>query len=120
MFLLCLVFCFLSNRINAKNASVEGVPQLEDLYPLSDNDHMEQIAAQFQQNPNWEHGNLPISLSDAEETTPNPPSGEAPIGPGVYRTGHLFYPDEMDPYPIDREGVHPHSTHHIFFTRHGS
>ncbi len=121
MFLLFYLILFLlSNRTNATNMSIAHIPKIEDLYPLPTNDQREMIAAQFNQNSNWEEGNMPLSLTEEEETTPSEPtSNDLQTGPGLIKTGHLFEPPDMHPYPIDPEGVNPHSEHHIFLTRHG-
>ncbi|CAF4609534.1 unnamed protein product [Rotaria sp. Silwood1] len=120
MLLFYLIFFLFSNRIHARNDSTEFIPKLEDLYPLPNNDQIEIIAAQFHQNPNWEQGNMPMSLTEVEETTPNQPISREPQNrPGIYKTGHNYRPGEMHPYRIDHYGVHPHSKHHIFFVRHG-
>jgi hypothetical protein len=95
-------------------------PKIEELYPLPTNDQSKIIAAQFNQNLIWELGNMPISLTEEEETTPMQPDPESlPTGPGVIKNGHLFRTDDMHAYRIDREGVHPLTEHHVFFTRHG-
>jgi hypothetical protein len=123
MFLLFYLILFLiSNRTNATNDSIAHIPKIEDLYPLPTNDQMKRIAAQFNQNPNWEHGNMPISLTEDEETKPNEPTTydlESPAGPGVIKFGHRFEPQDMRAYHIDPEDVNPHSEHHIFLVRHG-
>ncbi|UJR37133.1 hypothetical protein I4U23_029837 [Adineta vaga] len=91
------------------------------MFPLPTNDQMEMLAAQFNQNPNWEHGNMPLTLSDIEETTPNDITISSPkkIGPGIIKEGHRFLPERHHGYPIDGRGVHPDSEHHIFLVRHG-
>jgi hypothetical protein len=121
MFLLFyLIFFLLSIRINANNISTAHFPRIEDLFPLPFNDQFKIIAAQFNQNPNWELGNMPISLPEEEETTPIEPYTEyLGAGPGVIKNGHLFHTDDMHAYRIDPEGVHPLTEHHIFLVRHG-
>jgi hypothetical protein len=121
MFLLFyLIFFFFSNRINATNVSTAYIPTIEDLYPLPTNDQLPIIAAQFNQNLNWEYGNIPMSLTEEEETTPTEPSpNEEKTGPGIIKIGHLFHTDDPHGYRIDTEGVHPRTEHHIFLTRHG-
>ncbi|CAF0855023.1 unnamed protein product [Rotaria sordida] len=99
---------------------MEYIPKIEDIYPLLNNDQIEIIAAQFHQNLNWEYGNMPMPLTEAEETTPNQPiSRESQIRPGIYKAGHNYRPGEMHPYRIEQYGVHSQSKHHIFFIRHG-
>ena len=120
MFLFYLILFSFSNRIHARNASTKNIPTIEDMYPLPMNDQLEIIAAQFHQNSNWEHGNVPMPLTEAEETTPIPPNSQEPkIIPDILKTGHHFHPNSMHPYRIDLQGVHRHSEHHIFLTRHG-
>ncbi len=121
MFLLIYVIFFLfSTRINAINITARRAASLEDLYPLPTNDQLKTIAAQFNQNPNWEEGNMPISLTEEEETTPTEPvERELQTGPGIIKTGHRFETDDMFPYRIDPQDVHPQTEHHIFVVRHG-
>ena len=119
-FLFCLSIFLFSNRIHAMNISTAHVQKIEDLYPLPTNDQMEIIAAQFNQNPNWEEGNMPLTLTLEEETKPTEPiERELQTGPGVIKTGHLFHTDDMHPYRIDHDSVHPLTEHHVFLTRHG-
>ena len=119
-FLFSLIVSVFSLRIHAVNISTAHTPTIEHLYPLPINDEMKNLAAQFNQNPNWEHGNMPISLTKEEEITPMDfPGNELPTGPGIIKTGHLFQTDDMHAYRIDTEGVHPNTEHHIFLVRHG-
>jgi len=120
MFLFYLILFLFSKRTDAINASIYNIPKIEDMYQLPTNEQMKTIADQFHQNPNWEYGNMPTSLTEAEETTPiEPTSSELKTGPGIIKTGHLFDPEDMHPYRIDSEGVHPRSEHYIFLVRHG-
>lgn len=121
MFLLFVSVFFSSPiELHAVNISAAQIPRIEYLYPLPTNDQLKIIAAQFNQNANWEEGNMPISLTTEEETTPREPTEyQWPTGPGVIKTGNLFRTDDMHGYPIDPEGVHPNTEHHIFLTRHG-
>ncbi len=115
-----LILFLLSNRTNAIYINTAHIPKIEDMYPLSTNDQLEIIAAQFNQNPNWEQGNMPLSLTEDEETRPNEPiATDLENGPGVFKTGHLFQTQDMHGYRIDPEDVHPQSEHHVFLTRHG-
>ncbi|CAF1219891.1 unnamed protein product [Adineta steineri] len=117
MFLFYLIFLLFLKQTDARNITVI---RLEELAPLSTNNELETIAAQFNQNPNWELGNMPLTLTEEEEITPNDPDApEISDKPGLIKTGHLFQPEDMHPYRIDRKGVHPHTEHHIFFVRHG-
>ena len=115
-----LIIFLLSNRINAKNTSTIYTQKIENLYPLHTNDQLNIIAAQFDQNPNWEHGNMRILLTQEEETSPTKPVVFEPkTGPGIIKNGIEFHTDDMHPYRIDPNGVHPHTEHHIFLVRHG-
>jgi hypothetical protein len=119
-FLFYLILFLLSNRTNAINKSLERIPKIEEMYPLPMNNQLKTIAAQFYQSLNWEDGNMPMSLPEAEETTPIEPSSyEMLHGPGVLKHGHLFQTEDRHPYLIDRKGVHRYSEHHIFLIRHG-
>ena len=121
MFLFYLIFFLLSKRTDGINVSIHDIPKIEDMYRLPTNEQLETLAAQFRQNPNWEHGNMPTSLTEAEETTPiESISHELTTGPGIIKTGHLFNPEDMFAYRINSEGVHPRSEHHIFLVRHGT
>ena len=120
MFLFYLILFLFSNRTDATNTSAQHTPTIEDMYPLPTNDRQKLIAAQFHQNPNWEEGNMPMTLTEAEETTPiEPIEHELPSGLGIIKSGHTFQPEDMHAYRIDPKGVHPRSEHHIFLTRHG-
>lgn len=119
-FLFSLFISLFSLRIHAVNVSTAHIPTIEYLYPLPINDQMKNIANQFNQNPNWDEGNMPISLTKEEETTPMEPIDlELPTGPGIIKTGHSFQTNDMHGYRIDTEGVHPNTEHHIFLVRHG-
>jgi hypothetical protein len=120
MFLFYLIFFLLSNRSNANNITVENLPTIEDMYLLPINDQIVTIAAQFEQESNWEYGNMPMALTEEEETTPvQPGSEELQDKPGVIKTGHLFQPTDMHAYRVDSQGVHSQSVHYVFLTRHG-
>ncbi|CAF4478637.1 unnamed protein product [Rotaria socialis] len=96
--------------------------KLDELYPLPVNDQITRIAEQFRQNPFWELGNLPIVLTEAQQSIPNTCTcdcRESRAGPGVYKNGHLYAPTNPNPYRINHTGVHPRTTHHIFLIRHG-
>ncbi|CAF5098357.1 unnamed protein product, partial [Rotaria magnacalcarata] len=50
------------------------------------NDQITRIAEQFRQNPFWELGNLPIVLTEAQQSTPNTCTcgcRESRAGPGI-------------------------------------
>lgn len=121
MFLLIyLILSSISIRIYTINLTQANLPTIEDLYPLRTNDQIKRIATQFNQNPNWEEGNMPISLPDEQQIKPyDPPPYEIRAGPGHVKQGHLFRTDDMHPYRIDHQGVHPQTEHHVFVARHG-
>lgn len=122
MFLLIYLILFtFSNRISAINISTNRIPRIETLYPLPTNNKMEMLAAHFRQNDVWEEGNMPMQLTEAEETKPEDLNSEdvEPI-PTTIRNGHLFRTQDFHAYRIDPEGVNPHSEHHVFLVRHGN
>jgi hypothetical protein len=120
MFLFYLILFVLAKRSEAKNVTIDDIPKIEKMFPLPINDQLETIAAQFNQNPNWEQGNMPVTLTEEEETTPDDSDiDELKTGPGIIKQGHLFKPEHYHAYPIDSHGVHPESQHHIFLVRHG-
>ena len=109
-------------EIDAKNRTKRNVPTLEDLFSLNPVRNMENIAEQFGQNPDWETEALPINLSEQEETQAHNLEMPRvyPSRKGIEKSGNLFYSQYSDPYIINRQNINPHSSHHVFFVRHGN
>lgn len=121
MFLFYLLLFVFVRLGETTNTVAPGTAKIEDLFPLPTNDHFETITAQFQQNLDWEYGNEPTGLTEAEETTPTEPKrDQLKTGPGIIKLGHLYQPDHDYPYRIDRHDVHPASQHYVFLIRHGN
>ena len=122
MFLFYLILFSTASRTDAnRNTTSAPVPSIEELFPMPMNDEINDIAAQFRQNPDWERGNLPLPSTEAEETEAQEPvPHEFPTGPGTIKRGHLFETNDMHGYRIDTAGVHPETEHHIFLVRHGN
>ena len=121
MLLFYLILFVYSKCTEAIDSPTHQITKLEHLYPLPTNDKIEALAAQFDQEPNWEYGNMRMRLSDIEESTPNDPRVPSPpkTGPGIIKQGHLHFPESYHGYPIDNEGVHVETKHYIFVVRHG-
>ncbi|CAF0888301.1 unnamed protein product [Adineta ricciae] len=121
MLLFYLILFVSSKYTEAIDSLTHQITKLEHLYPLPTNDKIEALAAQFDQEPNWEYGNMRMRLSDIEESTPNDPRVAAPpkTGPGIIKQGHLHFPESYHGYPVDNEGVHAETKHYIFVVRHG-
>jgi hypothetical protein len=98
-------------------------PSLEELYPMVINDEMATIALEFDQNVNWEKGNMPLLDINEEKMMPKffPPQ-TWPTGPGIVRLNYPKTVATVDTNPFEivhTDGVHPLSRHYIFLVRHG-
>jgi hypothetical protein len=120
MFFFFLLFLCHSNRIHANNNTHAHFHTLEELFNLGQVTHLDAIAAQFRQDPDWEHGGLPIHLTELDETTPNDiESQQISARTHTVKNGHAFRTRDLHPYRIDVTGVHQQTEHHIFLVRHG-
>ena len=119
LFYVILLMYFLNciETIHSKNGDV---PTVEEMYPLKRNEEIQKIAAQFEVDPEWEHGGQAMPNNEHEEMKgENSEPYEYPRKLGNFKVGHIYHTNNMHAYRINSTGVHPDTLHHVFFVRHG-